>query len=336
MAPPGDITETTKLLPCGSPGAAYKEDDRKTSGDSKPFGRKCIAPVHVFGVMVVVMILLVSLATLVEARSANPATGPRDILPMSMVSGAKLSNVILHPHALELAQFKLVTNCGKQEFLERAKRLQEFFSSTHDAVQRSLVWNPVTDEWSDLVFWTTMHAALQAAHDILVLPAAQPFLQCINTTTLRLSHATIEIDSSWSLQAHATPSSGKSDRQVTGGGQVIEIATFPLTAGVSDKEFVKDGVATTPFFAQLHTAHRRTLAHRQDTTQVYHVDGRDVWYDFVFWTSLADAKDAARAIEKVAAARPFLDAINASDTEIFSFSYSDLMLRQDFGDQKTS
>jgi len=280
-------------------------------------------------VIVAVLVFAVMLALVIRERVQGSDSRSSRIMPMTSVAmvglapgGGSTNKTRRQPQALELAQFKLVITCTNGDFVDRAQALKAFFSSTGNALQRSLVWNPATGEWSDIVFWATMSSALQAAEDIVVSPAAQPFLQCINTTTLRLSHAYIEMDTSWNLLLPKQPG-------VVNNNAVVEIAAFPLTTGVSDKEFVKDAIATTPFFTKLRTARRRILAQQRDSS-IAAVRGDVVWYDLVFWVSMEAAIEAAKAIEHVPAARPFLNAINSTDTNIFSFTYSQLMLGQEF------
>jgi len=71
---------------------------------------------------------------------------------------------------------------------------------------------------------------------------------------------------------------------------IVEIAVFPLEAGVIDGQFIQYADATTPFFQSVGTAEHRVLAQGDDMT---------TWYDFVYWTSVPDAIAAAKAIVRV-------------------------------------
>lgn len=263
---------------------------------------------HNFWFHLVFVVALIVLSCGLAASSLGPAPFAIFISP-NAGSGDKTKNSNHHliPNAIELAQFELIQGTDVDVFLQHAHNLAPFFIKTNDAVQRSLVYNAETGVWSDIVYWTSMLAALKAANDILVWPMAQPYLSCINSTTLHLSHSHVTLDSTfWKAPRHAP---------------LVEIAVFPLTAGVSDSDFVQDATTTTPFFESLHTARRRILA------QGYEDD--TIWYDVVYWDSVEDAKLAAVAIEKVPAARSFLNAIDDTSGN-FSFTYSRIMLRQDF------
>ena len=233
------------------------------------------------------------------------ATESMAILPSA--SSINAQNSQHYPHVIEMAQFQLIDGIDVDDFLKYANSLAPFFLQTHDALQRSLVFNIETGIWSDLVYWTSLPAALQAAQDIMVWPGAQLFLSCINATTLVLSHSSIHIDSTFFPKPQH--------------GLHVEIAVFPLNTGVKDSGFVQDAAATTSFFSDLHTAQRRILAqgHEDDT----------IWYDLVYWNSVVDAMQAAKLIEHCPAARPFLDAINTT-SDSFAFTYSQVMLQQVF------
>jgi hypothetical protein len=84
-----------------------------------------------------------------------------------------------------------------------------------------------------------MAAALQAADDIIQLPAAQQFLQFINFTTLQLKHAYIEVD--WISPIIGQLEFGESVLKV-------ELAAFPLKPQVSAHNFTAQAKATKPFF----------------------------------------------------------------------------------------
>ena len=207
------------------------------------------------------------------------------------------------PHVIELVYFKLRKDANVEDFLRHAKALRPFFASTRDALQRSLVYNMATNEWADIVYWTTMSAALKAAKDIQIAPVSQPFLKLLNTSTIHLTHSTIRLD--WRPFQKS---------------KVAEIAAFPLVKGVSDSEFVEDARALSPFFAQSKTAKHRILAQGDDKL---------TWYDIVYWTSVEKAKKAAARIEHFRPARPFLNAINSS-TQSYKFQYYQVILWQDF------
>lgn len=215
------------------------------------------------------------------------------------------------PQVIELAQFSLVEGTSNLQFLSAAKALEPFFSETQDTVQRSLLCNRETGVWSDIVYWTSMAAALQAADDIIQLPAAQQFLQFINFTTLQLKHAYIEVD--WISPIIGQLEFGESVLKV-------ELAAFPLKPHVSAHNFTAQAKATKPFFRKIDTAVHRILAQGDNNT---------TWYDIVYWTSLSAALDAAQAIEHIPASRPFLDSIDDKSVE-FEFTYSDLLLEQQF------
>jgi hypothetical protein len=156
-----------------------------------------------------------------------------------------------------------------------------------------------------------MSAALQAAEDIMDLPASQPFLQSINATTIRIRHATIALD--WIPAGD----SGEVD------ALVVEIASFPLVPESifdDNDDFVAMTEATTPFFDFIETARHRILAQGDDNR---------TWYDLVYWTSLSAALLAAEAIECVPDARLFLDAIDDTSSD-FEFMYSSVMLQEEF------
>ncbi len=226
------------------------------------------------------------------------------------------SEVVFHrirPHVIELARFSLVEGTDYLEFVSQAEALQEFFAGTRSAVRRSLICNRETGVWSDIVYWSSMSAALQAAERIVNLPAAQPFLQSINYTTLRLDHAYMKVD--W-----LSPTIGHMERDAEATALKVELAAFPLKSRVSEQDFIEEAEATTPFFQDVRTAVHRVVALGDDNA---------TWYDIVYWTSLSAALDAARAIETVPAARPFLQSID-NNSKQFQFAYSDLFLEQQF------
>ena len=207
---------------------------------------------------------------------------------------------------IELSKFNLRRGISVPQFLQRASALEPFFVSTNDTIQRSLALNQETGEWTDIVYWSTMTAALNAAKDITSLPAAQPFLKSINATTLQMTHSIIKLD--WMPMKK---------------GPVVEVAAFSLVHGVSDTVFVRDAQATTAFFKRIGTAKHRVLAQGDDLS---------TWYDVVYWSSVKDAMNAAKEIEQVEAARPFLDAINSTSSRL-DFAYYDVRLWQDFKPQ---
>ena len=86
-------------------------------------------------------------------------------------------------------------------------------------------------------------------------------------------------------------------------------------------QFVDDARATTPFFEATPAAQRRILSQGYEHT--------DLWLDLVYWTSVDEALEAAKAIEDGKAARPFLNDMNATSPQ-FSFEYYRVGLWQQF------
>ena len=132
----------------------------------------------------------------------------------------------------------------------------------------------------------------------------QPFLNSINASTLSLQHFTIDLD--W---------------KPTQRSLYVEVALFPLVEGVSDKQFVEDAKATTPFFEQTPAAQRRILSHGYENSKL--------WLDLVYWTTVEEAKEAAKAIEDFKDAKPFLSDMNVTSPQ-FSFEYYQVALWQQF------
>jgi hypothetical protein len=231
----------------------------------------------------------------------------------SKVAGVEFASSDTHPHVIELARFSLVEGTDYRQFVSQAKALQDFFVGTQSASRRSLIFDAEKSVWFDIVFWKSMSAALQAAEDIVKLPAAQPFLQSINYTTLRLDHAYMKVDWLSSTTCHM-----EQDKEAT--SLKVELAAFSLRPHITEQNFIADAEATTPFFQDVHTAVHRVLAIGDDNT---------TWYDIVYWTSLSEALDAARAIETVPAAQPFLQSID-DNSKHFQFTYSNLLLQQQF------
>ncbi len=231
----------------------------------------------------------------------------------SNFAGVEAVSSGIRPHVIELARFSLLEGTDYRQFVSHAKALQKFFAGTQDAVRRSLIFNGETGVWSDIVYWTSMSAALQAADDIVKIPAAQPFLRAINYTTLQLDHAYMKVD--W-----LSPTNGHMEQDEEATTLKVELAAFPLRSQVAKQKFIADAEATTPFFQDVRTAVHRVLAIGDDSI---------TWYDIVYWTSLSAALDAARAIETVPAAQPFLRSID-NTSKHFQFTYSDLYLEQQF------
>jgi hypothetical protein len=214
------------------------------------------------------------------------------------------------PAVLSSATFQLHQNVTCDAFLESAEALEDFFVSTNNALQRSLSHletlgcdHPDTT-WVDLVYWENMEEALQAAQEIKVAQQAQPFLSSINASTFDLQHFTI--DFYWWPLRH---------------GDIVEVAKFPLVEDVSSETFVQDAKASNFLLEVTPAAKQRTLSHGYESPQM--------WMDVVYWTSVQEAKEAAKAMEELKVAEPFLNDMCATSS-LFSFDYYQLALLQDF------
>ena len=264
---------------------------------------KTIKKVICVGALLVLLLLLVSTQ---HSDSSTIVVGIKFLSPPFANNGVKLSPQ-RHPVIIELCRFYVNNGTSVNAFLEHARALGEFFGARNHsaAVQRSLTRNAATGEWADIVFWTDIREALQAGKDILVYDIAQPFLRCINVSTMKLDHSTIVLD--WMPLTKAT---------------VVEIAQFPLVSGVTDTGFVEYAMATTSFFEKHSgSAKHRILSHGYENT--------GTWFDFVYWSSVSKALQAGEDIESVPSARPFLDSIDGQ-ADSFDFAYFDVEFWQDF------
>lgn len=295
--------ETAPLLPSN----AGVSDD--TDEAAKATNKKSIV------IISSLLLALVGLLCVVSSYN-HQRNQPSSVMTTTMMPQSKEEEPS-SPHVIEMAHFQLNDNVSCQEFVKHAEKLYDFFHATNDAVQRSLAYsskngdeddNDCFDDniwWVDLVYWQTMEGARQAAKDIMTERIAQPFLSSINVSTLSLSHSTIQLD--W---------------HPLGQGPIVEVAKFPLVHGLSQEQFLEDAKATSPFFEQWAFASKhRILSHGHELQQE--------WADLVYWTSVEEALAAAKAIEDVPEAQPFLKDMNASSHQ-FSFQYYHVGLWQDF------
>ncbi len=95
------------------------------------------------------------------------------------------------PRVVEHVRFRLAVGAERDAFLAASKGLHGWLKSTGAVVQRTLT-QQADGEWNDIVMWTSLEAAQQAAKDIESVPQAGAFMNLIDPTTIVLTHSTIE------------------------------------------------------------------------------------------------------------------------------------------------
>jgi hypothetical protein len=90
-------------------------------------------------------------------------------------------------HVKEVVVFRLNPNVDVQVFLDSAKVTFDWVKTMEGFILRDLSVTE-TGEWIDIVQWQTMDHALQAADQIMNMPSNQPFINCIDPTTISMYH----------------------------------------------------------------------------------------------------------------------------------------------------
>lgn len=87
---------------------------------------------------------------------------------------------------------------------------------------------------------------------------------------------------------------------------VAEIVTFRLSEGADPKAFVAAASGMTPFLTETGAVISRTLS----------TDDGGLWTDYITWTSMQAAKDAAKAVMARPEAAPFMALIDPETVEL--------------------
>jgi hypothetical protein len=90
----------------------------------------------------------------------------------------------------EIVTFRLAQGVADDAFLETARGTQPFVNAAPGFVARRLS-RADDGTWTDHVVWSSMDQAMAAAEALMTEPAAAPFLQAIDMTSLAMRHEAI-------------------------------------------------------------------------------------------------------------------------------------------------
>ena len=89
--------------------------------------------------------------------------------------------------AIELVLFRTKPGISVEALIEAAAKVNTFVQAQPGFVQRNLAVNE-EGQWTDIVYWTDMAAAHQAAEAALSSPICQPFFGMIDEATMKMHH----------------------------------------------------------------------------------------------------------------------------------------------------
>jgi hypothetical protein len=89
---------------------------------------------------------------------------------------------------VELAQFKLGAGVDEQSFLKAAEAVQENFLKKQSGYINRELLKGEDNQWVDIVHWSSLEAAQQAAEMMLKDPSAIGFVQAIDPASVKMMH----------------------------------------------------------------------------------------------------------------------------------------------------
>lgn len=95
-------------------------------------------------------------------------------------------------HVIEIAVFKLEDGVSKEAFLEAAKPSADFVKARPGFIARRLSCAE-DGTWTEHIEWASMEDARSAAAAFGTSEAVKPFRDCIDGSSVRLTHAELEM-----------------------------------------------------------------------------------------------------------------------------------------------
>lgn len=92
---------------------------------------------------------------------------------------------------IETVVFTLREGVSKAQFLDAVAASTAFVRAQPGFVHRRLSTNDAT--WIDTLEWTSLAEAQAAAETLMATPSVQPFLACIDPSSIAMHHTTVEL-----------------------------------------------------------------------------------------------------------------------------------------------
>lgn len=105
---------------------------------------------------------------------------------LSEVMASTASNGHSTTGVVELVKFELKPAVDSADFIQVAQQTQGFLSQQNGFIQRRLLRQQ--QQWMDVVDWSDLGAAEQAAKAFYECSECQPFMQMIDESSLQLWH----------------------------------------------------------------------------------------------------------------------------------------------------
>ena len=88
---------------------------------------------------------------------------------------------------IEVVTFRLTPETDEATFVAAVAESMPFLERQPGFVRREIGASSI-EEWTDIVHWTTLEAALRAARDFNDAPETQPFNACLERGSVQMRH----------------------------------------------------------------------------------------------------------------------------------------------------
>jgi hypothetical protein len=196
---------------------------------------------------------------------------------------------------LEAVLFELNAGENREVFLKNASITQTKVEQFAGYIRRQLFEND-QGQWLDLVWWESHDEAMKAGELIMQDEACIPFMQAINSETMKMYHLT-------------TVDLGLSETLYPSAAKALEAVFFKPRPNIKH-----DTVLETSLALQKLVESKKGYLHRQ----LSEVDNQ--WLDLVWWESLELALKAAKEVESDASLAPQFAIFAEAEITMLHFS----------------
>ncbi|WP_408010010.1 hypothetical protein ACJROX_06880 [Pseudalkalibacillus sp. A8] len=110
-------------------------------------------------------------------------------LHLSIEEQAGMNEALKKPNTLELVRFQLKDGINREQLVKTAGEINPVLKEQFSGFEaRMLLQDANGPGWVDLVYWSDMESALQAAELFPALEAVQPFLAMLKSEGITMLH----------------------------------------------------------------------------------------------------------------------------------------------------